>query len=123
MTQEPFTLPTVEPRVVVDPQAPAARTPTWFAAAATSVADDVLALAPELLAQDVECPDLALEADLVQIYAPEFREHFSQQPAVILDSIGTADPHEIVVLPAVDTTPRTSVQLGLLREIAFLDGA
>lgn len=120
-TETGFTLPTAEPRVVVDPDAPAARTPAWFAAAATGE-EDLLATAPELMAA-ARSAEVSGEADLVGIYAPEYREHFSAMPTVVLDSIGTADPHEIVVRPEVDTTPRTSVQMGLLREIAFLDGA
>lgn len=121
MAETGFTLPTSEPRVVVDRDAPAAQTPRWFAAAAIDQ-DDLLATAPELIAASPS-GDLEHDADLVGIYAPEYREHFSTMPAVVLDSIGTADPHEIVVRPEVDTTPRTSVQMGLLREIAFLDGA
>lgn len=115
-----FTLPTNEPRIVVDPQTPQARTPAWFAAAASGD-EDLLATAPELMAAATS-DEVSADADLVGIYAPEYREHFGSMPTVVLDSIGTADPHDLVVVPEVDTTPRTSVQMGLLREIAFLDG-
>lgn len=90
--------------------AAATHTPEWFAAAAE--ASSLLDMAPELqvLADD----DAAAEAvdvsglDLIRVYAPEMQGPAEDEPPV-------APP------AAAPATPRTSTQLGLLKELGNLD--
>lgn len=90
--------------------------PAWFAAAAAAAdSTDLLATAPELIAS-VPAHGMSFDSDLVAIYAPEFRDQFDA-PKVPRGFVEPPPPAPSVA-PA---TPRTSVQMGLLRELSDLD--
>jgi hypothetical protein len=92
-------------------------TPDWFAAAA---ADDssLLETAPELLvlAPDLDSTDEVdvTGIDLIHVYAPELQgvEDLEEEPPP------PAPPAKPAPAPA---TPRTSTQIGLLKELSNLD--
>ena len=93
------------------------QTPDWFAAAASDQSS-LLETAPELL---VLAPDMdgsepvdVSGIDLIHVYAPELQgiEDLDEEPAPV-----KAEPE-----PAPGpTTPRTSTQMGLLKELSNLD--
>lgn len=91
--------------------AAATHTPEWFAAAAE--ASSLLDMAPELrvLADDSDSADEVDVSgiDLIRVYAPEMQAAAEEPEA--------AAP---VPVPA-PATPRTSTQLGLLKELGNLD--
>ena len=92
--------------------AAATHTPEWFAAAADGA--DLLEMAPELqvlptdleAAQEVDLTGI----DLIHVYAPEMQveAEAAQAPAPVAE-------------PPAAATPRTSTQLGLLKELGNLD--
>jgi hypothetical protein len=88
-------------------------TPDWFAAAAQD--SSLLEMAPELqvLPADLEAAEQVdvTGMDLIHVYAPELSGiEDVEEPAV---------PVEVPVRPA--EQPRTSTQLGLLKELGNLD--
>lgn len=96
--------------------AAASRTPEWFAAAAEGA--DLLDMAPELqvLPTDLEEADRVdvTGIDLIHVYAPEMAAeraaaHEAEQPE---PEPPAAEPVE---------KPRTSTQIGLLKELGDLD--
>jgi hypothetical protein len=99
------------------------QSPEWFAAAADDEAS-LLQTAPELLAMssnDVD-PVVPRDSDIIGIYAPNspraLRDKLrfdSAKPPIILEV--EAEPHSVAELHS----PRTSVQMGLLRELDALD--
>lgn len=99
------------------------QSPEWFAAAADDEAS-LLQTAPELLAMSSTDADplVPRDSDIIGIYAPNspraLRERLrldSAKPAVIT----RAEPVPQVQVEA--HSPRTSVQMGLLRELDALD--
>ena len=94
--------------------AAATHTPDWFAAAAEGA--DLLDMAPELQVlptdlEEAERVDVS-GIDLIHVYAPEMADR--------------AEPEEVeepqAPPPAAPTpTPRTSTQIGLLKELGDLD--
>jgi hypothetical protein len=86
----------------------ATHTPDWFAAAAE--ADSLLETAPELrvLPTDLEEADRVDVSgmDLIRVYAPEMQ---------------VAEEEPAAAPPAAAEKPRTSTQLGLLKELGNLD--
>jgi hypothetical protein len=94
----------------------ATQTPDWFAAAASGESS-LLDVAPELqvLSSDLEAADRVDVSgiDLIHVYAPE------------LQSIEDLDEEEPAPAPAAPAPaaekPRTSTQLGLLKELGNLD--
>ena len=94
----------------------ATQTPDWFAAAASGESN-LLEMAPELqvLSVDLEAADRVDVSgiDLIHVYAPE------------LQSIADLDEDEGVPAPTAPAPPpeqpRTSTQLGLLKELGNLD--
>ena len=94
----------------------ATQTPDWFAAAASDESS-LLDVAPELqvLPSDLEAADRVDVSgiDLIHVYAPE------------LQTIEELDEGEPVPAPAAPAPaheqPRTSTQLGLLKELGNLD--
>lgn len=96
------------------------QTPDWFAAAA-SADSSLLDVAPELqvLSADLEEADRVDVSgiDLIHVYAPELQS--------IEDIEGIEDIEEEPVLPAAPAPPaeqpRTSTQLGLLKELGNLE--
>jgi hypothetical protein len=94
--------------------AAALHTPDWFAAAADD--SDLMDMAPELqvLPADLEAAarvDLS-GIDLIHVYAPEM--HVDAQPEE------SAEPEPEPPAPPAEQ-PRTSTQLGLLKELGNLD--
>ncbi len=99
------------------------QSPEWFAAAADDEAS-LLQTAPELLAMSSTDADPVVprDSDIIGIYAPNspraLRDRLrldSAKPPVITE----AEPE---VAPVVESnSPRTSVQMGLLRELDVLD--
>ena len=91
-------------------------TPDWFAAAASDESS-LLEMAPELLvlAPDMESPDDVDVSgiDLIHVYAPELQGVDDEEDA-------PAQKPEPKPAPT-PTTPRTSTQIGLLRELGNLD--
>lgn len=99
------------------------QSPEWFAAAADDEAS-LLQTAPELLAMSStdEDPMVPRDSDIIGIYAPNspraLRDKLrleSAKPAVISEL--EPDPQ----VPFESHSPRTSVQMGLLRELDALD--
>ncbi len=94
----------------------ASRTPGWFAAAA-SQGSSLQETAPELLVLPAERPadsdDYASGIDLIHVYAPEL-----QAIEEIEDRVPAP---EAVKAPVALEKPRTSTQLGLLKELSNLD--
>ena len=95
--------------------AAATHTPDWFAAAAEGA--DLLDMAPELqvLSADLEEAERVDVSgiDLIHVYAPEMADRDeSAEPA--------EEPDETPAAPAAPT-PRTSTQIGLLKELGDLD--
>jgi hypothetical protein len=95
----------------------ATKTPDWFAAAASDESS-LLETAPELLVlspdmEDSEDVDVS-GIDLIHVYAPELQgiEELDEEP-----DPAPADPKDE---PA-PATPRTSTQMGLLKELSGLD--
>ena len=92
--------------------------PTWFAAAANDSAS-LLETAPELLAglgndsRSVHT-SVARDSDIIGIYAPETRREV-MEPVAVAPVSSEGEPSDEVL------TPRTSIQMGLLRELADLD--
>ena len=92
-------------------------TPDWFSAAASDESS-LLETAPELLvlvpgmddAEDVDVSGI----DLIHVYAPELQgiEELDEEPEP-----ARADPKD----PPAPATPRTSTQIGLLKELSGLD--
>jgi|WetSurMetagenome_2_1015567.scaffolds.fasta_scaffold563599_1 hypothetical protein len=93
--------------------AAATHTPEWFAAAAEG--SSLLDMAPELqvLPADLEEADLVDVSgiDLIHVYAPELHGTEPDEPTA-------SEPASPV--PAVEK-PRTSTQIGLLKELGNLD--
>jgi hypothetical protein len=93
--------------------AAATHTPEWFAAAAEG--SSLLEMAPELqvLPTDLEEADLVDVSgiDLIHVYAPELQGAEPDQPPA---------PEPAPPTPAVEK-PRTSTQIGLLKELGNLD--
>lgn len=99
------------------------QSPEWFAAAADDEAS-LLQTAPELLAMSSTDADpmVPRDSDIIGIYAPNspraMRDRLrldSVKPPVIEDATPSPMP-----APEVNS-PRTSVQMGLLRELDALD--
>lgn len=99
------------------------QSPEWFAAAADDEAS-LLQTAPELLAMSSTDADpmVPRDSDIIGIYAPNspraMRDRLrldSVKPPVIEDAAPSPMP-----APEVNS-PRTSVQMGLLRELDALD--
>lgn len=95
--------------------AAATHTPDWFAAAAEGA--DLLDMAPELQVlptdlEEAERVDVS-GIDLIHVYAPEMAER--GEPG--------EEPEEAPAPPAASPTPtpRTSTQIGLLKELGDLD--
>jgi hypothetical protein len=91
--------------------AAATHTPEWFSAAADGA--DLLEMAPELqvlpadlaAAEEVDLTGI----DLIHVYAPEMHLPVEEHPEPVAPAPGTPPP------------PRTSTQLGLLKELDNLD--
>ena len=104
-------------------KAQGSRSPEWFSAAASEHAS-LLDTAPELVALDgrdsgsLADPQIRADADIIGMYAPE-------APAYLRPLVGGVEiePEPVVLEAASEAglTPRTSVQLGLLRELSDLD--
>jgi hypothetical protein len=98
------------------------QTPGWFAAAAD---DDysLLDTAPELLVltSDLESADEVdvTGIDLIHVYAPELADVDDLPMPVAVKADVEPDPEPAAADPEM---PRTSTQLGLLRELSNLDG-
>lgn len=99
------------------------QSPEWFAAAADDEAS-LLQTAPELLAMSSteSDPVVPRDSDIIGIYAPNspraLRDKLrldSAKPPVIADT----EPEPAVFTES--NSPRTSVQMGLLRELDALD--
>ncbi len=99
------------------------QSPEWFAAAADDEAS-LLQTAPELLAMSStdDDPVVPRDSDIIGIYAPNspraLRDRLrldSAKPPVITE----VEPEPQVVVET--NSPRTSVQMGLLRELDALD--
>lgn len=99
------------------------QSPEWFAAAADDDAS-LLQTAPELLAMSSTDADplVPRDSDIIGIYAPNspraLRDRLrldSTKPPVI------ADVEPEAQAPTEANSPRTSVQMGLLRELDALD--
>lgn len=94
------------------------KTPDWFSAAA-SQGSSLLETAPELLVlpADLDSADLVdvRGIDLVRMYAPELNA---------IEDIEEPEPVVEVVHaePVTHEKPRTSTQIGLLKELLDLDG-
>jgi hypothetical protein len=92
-------------------------TPDWFSAAASDewslleTAPELLVLSPDM--EDSEDVDVS-GIDLIHVYAPELQgiEELDEEP-----DPAPADPKDT---PA-PATPRTSTQMGLLKELSGLD--
>jgi len=96
----------------------ATTTPDWFAAAASDESS-LLDTAPELLvlAPDIESPEEVdvRGIDLIHVYAPELQD-------IDEDEEPEADEAVAPVAPAkAPEKPRTSTQIGLLKELSNLD--
>ena len=102
-------------------QAHKPQTPEWFAAAASENAT-LLDTAPELLAMEPGNPAgspeqvVRADSDIIGIYAPD-------GPAYRRGAPPREDAAPVVDEPArdADLAPRTSVQMGLLKELSDLD--
>jgi hypothetical protein len=94
----------------------ATQTPDWFAAAASGeynlrdVAPELQVLSPDL--EDGESVDVS-GIDLIRVYAPELRSIESLEDEVKEEPAAQAAPAA--------EQPRTSTQLGLLKELGNLD--
>ncbi len=94
------------------------QTPTWFAAAAHEDYS-LLETAPELLVLSTHLESAAsvdvTGIDLIHVYAPELVESPPEKPA--------AEPPVVTVAaaPGGEELPRTSTQMGLLKELSNLD--
>lgn len=102
-------------------------TPEWFSAAASQDAS-LLEMAPELLAHAWQAQDSGVEpsvrpgSDIIEIYAPGSRGEAStlDKPNLrLVDPIIEAEAAEIETDE--DDQPRTSIQMGLLADLADLD--
>jgi hypothetical protein len=99
------------------------RSPDWFSAAASEHAS-LLDTAPELVALDGRDSgssadaQIRADADIIGMYAPE-------APAYLRPLVGGVElefePEVLEAASEAGLTPRTSVQLGLLRELSDLD--
>lgn len=94
----------------------ATQTPDWFAAAATGDAD-LLEMAPELQVLPVDLEEAGkvdvTGIDLIHVYAPEMQA---------LEELEEAEEEAPAPPPAPPVEqPRTSTQLGLLKELGDLD--
>ena len=104
------------------------RTPEWFSAAASQDAS-LLEMAPELLAHAWQTQDTGVEpsvrpgSDIIEMYAPGAR---GEAPAAAeKPNLRLVEP---IIEPEVtetdtdeDDQPRTSIQMGLLADLADLD--
>lgn len=94
--------------------AAATHTPNWFAAAAEGA--DLLDMAPELqvLPTDLEEAERVdvTGIDLIHVYAPEMADRSEPEEPEEPEAPPTAAP---------TPTPRTSTQIGLLKELGDLD--
>lgn len=100
--------------------AAATHTPEWFAAAAEGL--DLIEMAPELqvLPTDLEAAEQVDVSgiDLIHVYAPEL----SPATGKAADTAAAPDEDKPAPKPAEPTAqPRTSTQLGLLKELGNLD--
>lgn len=101
------------------------RSPEWFSAAASEHAS-LLDTAPELVALDSRDagstaePLVRVDSDIIGIYAPEAPPYPRPGPVVAEVEQGTG-PEPVEAASGQGVTPRTSVQLGLLKELADLD--
>jgi hypothetical protein len=90
------------------------KTPTWFAAAASSESS-LREMAPELLAlpgdDDADEVDVS-GIDLIRVYAPELMQ---------VEEVDEPPPTPKKAKEP-DEKPRTSTQIGLLRELSNLEG-
>jgi len=95
--------------------AAATHTPDWFAAAAEGA--DLLDMAPELqvLSADLEEAERVDVSgiDLIHVYAPEMADRG--------EPVEQAEEPEAAPTAAPTPTPRTSTQIGLLKELGDLD--
>ena len=94
--------------------------PMWFAAAANDSAS-LLDTAPELLAglgigSESQATVVPSDSDIIGIYAPETRRESPEPAATPTPSVAASQE-----APEGANTPRTSIQMGLLRELADLD--
>jgi hypothetical protein len=87
------------------------QTPTWFAAAAEE-GSSLLDTAPELLAMPDDEPVDVTGIDLIRVYAP----HEAHGPKAPLET-----PAKVQKQPEAPAKPRTSMQIGLLKELSDLD--
>lgn len=100
------------------------QTPGWFAAAAH---DDysLLDTAPELLVLPTDLESAAkvdvTGIDLILVYAPELAPQRPQVPEPKPRPTPSLKPIEVPAVVAAEM-PRTATQLGLLAELADLDG-
>jgi hypothetical protein len=99
------------------------QSPEWFAAAADDEAS-LLQTAPELLAMSSSESDPVVprDSDIIGIYSPSspraLRDRLrleSAKPPVI------TEPDAVTPVSVEANSPRTSVQMGLLRELDVLD--
>jgi hypothetical protein len=102
-------------------------TPEWFAAAASEDAS-LLETAPELLAMYAQStqddPDQAVlpGSDIIGIYAPDAPSY--RRPSLVppvIEVIDEDDAEEVQTEGDSTHAPRTSVQMGLLKELSDLD--
>jgi hypothetical protein len=102
-------------------------TPEWFAAAASEDAS-LLETAPELLAmyaqstQDDSDQAVLPGSDIIGIYAPDAPSY--RRPSLVPPVIEVIDEDDDEEVPNEDGLvhiPRTSVQMGLLKELSDLD--
>ena len=99
------------------------RSPEWFSAAASEYAS-LLDTAPELVALDTREarstaePLVRADSDIIGIYAPEAPPYPRPVPHVVDSEL---EPEPVEAASGQGVTPRTSVQLGLLKELADLE--
>ena len=99
------------------------RSPEWFSAAASEHAS-LLDTAPELVALDSRDagstaePLVRADSDIIGIYAPDAPPYLRP---VLNAAEEDPEPESFEAASGQGATPRTSVQLGLLRELSDLD--
>lgn len=99
------------------------RSPEWFSAAASEHAS-LLDTAPELVALDSRDTGSTAErlvradSDIIGIYAPDAPPYIRPVLNAVDEDL---EPESFEAASGQGNTPRTSVQLGLLRELSDLD--
>jgi hypothetical protein len=99
------------------------QSPEWFAAAADDEAS-LLQTAPELLAMSGTGSDQAVprDSDIIGIYAPNSPRALRDKLRLESAKPPVMDEAEQIPVPLPEAnSPRTSVQMGLLRELDALD--